>query len=157
VDWDFPAPTQAAPPAVKALEPDHEPLHQANLSSEFIVEQCLIHLGAFAKQDPEAVAWACYDWLQINQAGMPVLPLIDGAAREESRFWAETAHPGELECYALAAIDRLGGMGGFGGGGYALFASRQIKRLAGALFKRMSPGEQAAFAKWIGDQLNERG
>ena len=109
----------------------------------------MIHLGSMAKQDSEAVAWACYDWLQINQAGMPVLPLIDGAAREESRFWAETAHPGELECYALAAIDRLGGMGG----GYALFASRHIKRLVGALWRRMSPGEQSAFAKWATDQM----
>jgi hypothetical protein len=38
-----------------------------------------------------------------------------------------------------------------------MFASRQIKRLAGALFKRMSPGEQAAFAKWIKEQTDERG
>ena len=159
MDWDFPALTPAAAPAAAPQPPIAERHEQVTLPRvpDFIVEQCLIHLGAFAKQDSEAVAWACYDWLQINQAGMPVLPLIDGAAREEARFWAETAHPGELECYALAAMDRLGGMGGFGGGGYALFASRQIKRLAGALFKRMSPGEQAAFAKWIGDQLNERG
>jgi|LauGreDrversion4_2_1035121.scaffolds.fasta_scaffold50845_3 hypothetical protein len=149
MDWDFPAPAPAKP----------EPKPQINLPRvpDFIVDQCLIHLGAFAKQDPEAVAWACYDWLQINQAGLPVLPLVDGAAREDARFWAETAHPAELECYALAAIDRLGGMGGIGSGGYALFASRQIKRLAGALFKRMSPSEQAAFSKWIKEQTNERG
>jgi hypothetical protein len=149
MDWDFPAPAPAKP----------EPKPQINLPRvpDFIVDQCLIHLGAFAKQDSEAVAWACYDWLQINQAGLPVLPLVDGAAREDARFWAETAHPAELECYALAAIDRLGGMGGIGSGGYALFASRQIKRLAGALFKRMSPNEQAAFSKWIKDQTNERG
>lgn len=147
MDWDFPAPAPA------------KPKPQINLPRvpDFIVDQCLIHLGAFAKQDPEAVAWACYDWLQINQAGLPVLPLVDGAAREDARFWAETAHPAELECYALAAIDRLGGMGGIGSGGYALFASRQIKRLAGALFKRMSPAEQAAFSKWIKEQTNERG
>ena len=149
MDWDFPAPAPAKP----------EPKPQINLPRvpDFIVDQCLIHLGAFAKQDPEAVAWACYDWLQINQAGLPVLPLVDGAAREDARFWAETAHPAELECYALAAIDRLGGMGGIGSGGYALFASRQIKRLAGALFKRMSPTEQAAFSKWIKEQTYERG
>lgn len=147
MDWDFPAPAPA------------KPKPQINLPRvpDFILEQCLTHLGAFAKQDPEAVAWACYDWLQINQAGLPVLPLVDGAAREDARFWAETAHPAELECYALAAIDRLGGMGGIGSGGYALFASRQIKRLAGALFKRMSPAEQAAFSKWIKEQTNERG
>lgn len=156
MDWDFPAPVRnATPPVAVELEP--EPLRRTNLSPGFIVEQCFAMFSALEKEDSEAVAWACYDWLQINQAGLPVLPLIDGAAREEARFWAETAHPAELECYALAAIDRLGGMGGFGGGGHALFASRQIKRLAGALFKRMSPSEQAAFAKWIGEQVNERG
>ena len=117
----------------------------------------MIHLNAFAKQDGEAVAWACYDWLHANEAGLPMVSLVDGAAREDARFWAETAHPAELECYAMAAMDRLGGMGGLGGGGYALFASRQIKRLAGALFKRMSPAEQDAFSKWIRDQTNERG
>lgn len=114
---------------------------------------CLAYLNAYAVQDAEAVAWAAYDWLQINQAGLPYLPIVDGTAREDARFWAETATPAELECYALAAVDRLGGMSG----GHALFASRQIKRLAGALFKRMSPQEQAAFARWIGEQVNERG
>jgi hypothetical protein len=149
MDWDFPAPV--------AEKPKQAPVRPAQVDLprvlDYIVEQCLTHLGAFAKQDPEAVAWACYDWLQINQAGLPVLPLIDGAAREDARFWAETAHPAELECYALAAIDRLGGISS----GHAMFASRQIKRLAGALFKRMSPGEQAAFAKWIKEQTDERG
>ena len=149
MDWDFPAPV--------AEKPKPTPVRPAQVNlprvPDYIVEQCLTHLGAFAKQDPEAVAWACYDWLQINQAGLPVLPLIDGAAREDARFWAETAHPAELECYALAAIDRLGGISN----GHAMFASRQIKRLAGALFKRMSPGEQAAFAKWIKEQTDERG
>lgn len=152
MDWDF-----AAPVAEKPTSPDRQAQVVLPRVPDYIVEQCLSHLGAFAKQDPEAVAWACYDWLQINEAGLPILPLVDGAAREDARFWAETAHPAELECYALAAIDRLGGMGGIGSGGHAMFASRQIKRLAGALFKRMSPGEQAAFAKWIKEQTDERG
>jgi hypothetical protein len=149
MDWDFPAPVAEKPKPAPA-RPAQVDLPRV---PDYIVEQCLTHLGAFAKQDPEAVAWACYDWLQINEAGLPVLPLIDGAAREDARFWAETAHPAELECYALAAIDRLGGITN----GHAMFASRQIKRLAGALFKRMSPGEQAAFAKWIKEQTDERG
>lgn len=157
MDWDFPAPTRDAPPAPPKPDPEPDPDPRVQLSPEFIVEQCLISLGIFAKQDPEAVAWACYDWLHMNEAGLPVLPLVDNAAREDARFWAQTAHPAELECYALATIDRLGGMGGISGSGYALFASRQIKRLAGALFKRMSPAEQAAFAKWIiKEQADER-
>ena len=151
MDWDFPAPA-----ARDAPTPRHEQVTLPRVP-EYIVEQCLTHLNAFAKQDSEAVAWACYDWLHANEAGLPMVSLVDGAAREDARFWAETAHPAELECYALAAIDRLGGMGGIGSGGYALFASRQIKRLAGALFKRMSLSEQAAFSKWIKEQTNERG
>lgn len=153
MDWDFPAPTRDAPPVAKAPDPEPEVQRPTKLTPEFIVEQCLIMFLALAKEDPEAVAWACYDWLHVNGAGLPLVSLIDNAAREDARFWAETAHPAELECYALAAIDRLGGISN----GHAMFASRQIKRLAGALFKRMSPGEQAAFSKWIKEQTNERG
>jgi hypothetical protein len=154
MDWDFPAPTRKAPVDEKQKpDPGLEAPRQTKLTPEFIVEQCMIMFLALANENSEAVAWACYDWLHINQAGLPILPLIDGSAREDARFWAETAHPAELECYALAAIDRLGGISN----GHAMFASRQIKRLAGALFKRMSPGEQAAFAKWIKEQTDERG
>ena len=153
MDWDFPAPIRDTPPVAKVPDPEPEVQRPTKLTPEFIVEQCLIMFLALAKEDPEAVAWACYDWLHVNGAGLPLVSLIDNAAREDARFWAETAHPGELECYALAAIDRLGGISN----GHAMFASRQIKRLAGALFKRMSPGEQAAFSKWIKEQTNERG
>lgn len=118
-----------------------------------VAQRAVQELDIWAQHDAEATAWAAYDWLHMREAGLPMLSLVDGKAREDARFWAETAHPAELECYALAAVDRLGGISG----GHALFASRQIKRLAGALFKRMSPQEQAAFGKWIGDQINERG
>ncbi len=99
------------------------------------------------EHDPGATAWAAYDWLQTVEAGLPYLSLIEDTARQDARFWAETATPAELECYALAACDKLSGATG-----HALFASRQIKRLAGALFRRMSPSEQAAFTKWINEQ-----
>jgi hypothetical protein len=129
-DPDFPAPVRPARPA-------------------HIVSQAVVYLDTLAEQDPEAVAWAAYDWLNIRAAGLPLLPLIDGTARDDARFWAETANPSELECYALAAVDRLGGVSG----GHALFASRQIKRLVGALWRRMSPSEQSAFVKWAADQM----
>lgn len=119
----------------------------------YVAQRAVQDLDGWAEYDKEAAAWAAYDWLHMREAGLPLVAMVDGKAREDARFWAETAHPGELECYALAAMDRLGGISG----GHALFSSRQIKRLAGALFKRMSPQEQAAFAKWIKDQLDERG
>jgi hypothetical protein len=116
-----------------------------------VAVRAIQELDIWAEHDAEAVAWACYDWLHMREAGLPTLSLVDGKAREDARFWAETAHPAELECYALAAMDRLGGISG----GHALFASRQIKRLVGALFKRMSPGEQKAFTAWAAKQIED--
>jgi hypothetical protein len=96
-----------------------------------------------------AVAWACYDWLHVNSAGAPYLPMVDGNAREDARFWAETAQPQELECYALAAMDKLRAHN-------APFVSRQIKRLVAALWARMSPSEQEAFLKWLANGLGDK-
>jgi hypothetical protein len=94
-----------------------------------------------------AVAWACYDWLHVNSAGAPYLPMVDGNAREDARFWAETAQPQELECYALAAMDKLRAHN-------APFVSRQIKRLVAALWRRMAPSEQKAFVEWLVKDLS---
>lgn len=124
-----------------------------------IVGEAMAYMNIMARDDPGAVAWACYDWLQINDAGLPYLPIVEQGARDDARFWAETATPPELECYALAACDRLAGISSGTGlsGGHAMFASRQIKRLAGALFRRMSPKEQTAFAGWINGQIGDQG
>jgi len=104
-----------------------------------------------AKVDRQAAQWAAYDWLQDDEGGLPYAALIDNNAREDARFWAETANPAELEAYALAAVDRLAGMSG----GYAMFATRQMKRLAGALFRRMSPDEKRAFVNWVNGQVQD--
>ena len=154
LDDDFPPPPQNVRDApVSAGVADYLESYFASpefaaVKRDHVVNRAFAVLNGLAKHDAEAVGWACYGWLQVNEAGFPLVPLADGRAREEARFWAETAQPHELECYALAAMDRLGGMSG----GSALFASRQIKRLAGALFRRMHPDEQAAFKKWIEGQ-----
>jgi hypothetical protein len=151
-DDDFPPPPHVVAAPISADVADRaESIDLTQIKGEYVINAAFDRLGSLAAMSAESVAWACYDWLQIHEAGMPYVQIIEGNAREDARFWAETATPPELECYALAALSRLGGMGG----GQALFASRQIKRLAGALFRRMSPDEQAAFAKWIGDQINE--
>lgn len=90
---------------------------------------------------PDGAAWGAYDWLQTTSYGLPYVSMIEEAARDDARFWAETASPAELECYALAALDKLA---------TAPFASRQIKRMIAALWGRMSPNEQQAFKAWIG-------
>jgi hypothetical protein len=103
-------------------------------------ERGMTYLSACATVSPEGTAWAAYDWLQINDAGLPYVALLDGAAREDARFWAETASPSELQAYALAALDKLS---------VSPFTSRHIKRLVAALWGRMSPAEQQAFKGWI--------
>jgi hypothetical protein len=104
----------------------------------------LRYLAACATVSPEGASWAAYEWLHVSgSAGMPPLALVDSAAREEARFWAETASPAELECYALAALDRLRG---------GPFAARHIKRMVAGLWGRMSPAEQEAFKAWIAKQ-----
>ena len=76
----------------------------------------------------------------MHSAGLPYVSLVDTAAREDARFWAETASPSELASYALAALGRMAP---------GPFVSRQIKRMVAALWSRMSPTEQQAFKAWI--------
>lgn len=123
-DPDFPAPV-----------PDYRKERLETAS-----ERGIAYLNACATVSPEGAAWSAYDWLQINSAGTPYVALVESAAREDARFWAETASPAELECYALAALDRMTP---------APFVSRQIKRMVAALWARMSPTEQQAFKAWI--------
>lgn len=157
IDPDFPPP----PPHVQ-IGAELDDIHKARVAYEaspdfaqvksgHVIDRAFHALNGLASHDSEATAWATYGWMQCNEAGMPWISALESNTREDARFWAETATPPELECYALAAMDRLGGMSG----GQALFASRQIKRLAGALFRRMSPAEQAAFANWISEQMKD--
>lgn len=128
-----------------SLDPDFAP-PAPDYSAERMgaaTERGIAYLNACATVSPEGAAWAAYDWLQVHAAGLPYVSLVDNAAREDARFWAETASPAELECYALAALDRLAP---------APFASRQIKRLVAALWGRMSPAERQAFKEWITKQ-----
>ena len=107
-----------------------------------VTEAALGRLNTLGQIDPQGVAWAAYDWLQMNDAGLPYVPLLEDNARENARFWAETATPAELECYALAAMDRLSSVN-------AIFTSRQIKRLFGALWKHMTDEEKQVITAWI--------
>ena len=78
-------------------------------------------------------------WLEDRGAGVPGVALLQEQVRSDALFWAEVASPPELEAYVVAGITRLGAVN---------FASRQIKRLVGMLWRRMTPDEQAAFLAW---------
>lgn len=157
-DDDFPPPRQAVaeprPDASQHARDDFEVWsdQQSTAHHAHIVKTTLDHLDALATHDADAVSWACYDWIQINKAGLPVVPVLENGIRDEARFWAETASSPELECYSLAAMDKLGSAN-------PMFTSRQIKRLVGALWRRMAPSEQAAFRTWVNKQgdTDERG
>lgn len=153
-DADFPAPRRAvAEPRPNVAPKETAPRddleiwsdQQATAHHAHIVKTTMDHLDALATHDANAVSWACYDWIQINAAGLPVMPFLEDSVRDNARFWVETASPPELECYALAAMDKLGSAS-------PMFASRQIKRLVGALWRRMAPSEQAAFRAWVNKQ-----
>jgi hypothetical protein len=114
---------------------------------DYSAERCEAALGrgtqfleACATVSSEGAAWAAYNWLHVNSAGLPYIPMIEDAVRDDARFWAETASPAELQAYAIAVFDRLGG---------SPFLSRHIKRMVAGLWRRMSPTEQAAFLEWI--------
>jgi len=111
-----------------------------------ITQTAMTCLDTLAIGSSDFAAWGAYAWLQNNEAGMPYVALLEDNARQDARFWAETASLAELECYFLASADKLAGPD-------PLFSSRQIKRLSGALWRRMSPKEQAAFVGWITGQL----
>lgn len=168
-DDDFPPPQRVA---IEGIAHGLDMIDAYLASPEFqeikrdnVMSSAFSKLNTLAAHDADATAWAAYGWLQNASAGMPYLPGLEQGARDDARFWAETATPPELECYALAACDKLSGMASGDGmsSGHALFAGRQIKRLAGALWRRMSPLEQKAFLGWILDQIeqgagkNERG
>jgi hypothetical protein len=110
-----------------------------------VTEAALGRLNTLGQIDAQGVAWAAYDWLQMNEAGLPYVPLLEDAARQNALFWSETATPAELEAYTLAAIDRLSDVS-------AIFTGRQIKRLVAGIYKRMSPDEREAFKGWIAKQ-----
>lgn len=123
-----------------------DPATQTDPIASFITQEALGFLVNAARGDAQAVSWAAYDFLQgPGSHGLPMVSIIDGSARDDARFWAETASPAELECYSLAAMDRLASTN-------APFASRQIKRLVASLWRRLSPDEKTAFVMWLHGQ-----
>lgn len=113
-----------------------------NDRADVAATQALTYLGACANAHDDATAWAAWAHLQDRSAGMPHVAHSTQRAREDARFWAETAQPIELECYMLAASDKLAENG-------SLFHGKQIKRLVAALWDRMSPDEQRAFLLYL--------
>jgi hypothetical protein len=122
-------------PDFPATAPDH-----AQLRRDVACEGGLTYLDACATVSPEGAAWAAWQFLDSQSAGIPWVPMVLDLVRSDAQQWAEMAAPDELQAYAVAAMDRLAP---------GPFTSRQIKRLVAALWRRMSPEEQSAFKAWI--------
>lgn len=105
-----------------------------------IAEQVWSCLNIYSREDRDMTVAMATAWLDQNGAGHPDVPLFQEKVRSDALFWAEVASPGELEAYVVAGIDRMKG---------TVFGGRQMKRLAGTVWRRMSPGERAEFMEWI--------
>ncbi len=115
-------------------------LHMLPHVQEAVVQETFARLSGLAKVDRDAALWAAAAWLEANGAGTPYLDMVAGGCRDSARFWAEVAHPHEVEAYVVAGIDRVNG---------TAWGSRQIKRLAGIIWKRMAPAERRAYVEWM--------
>ena len=95
------------------------------------------------RHDAELCIGTASAFLEQHSAGVPDVPLFQEQVRKEALFWASIASPHELEAYAVASMDALVG---------STMASKQIKRLAAAAFRRLSPSDKASFKGWINTQ-----
>jgi hypothetical protein len=116
-----------------------------DVRAEVAFSEAIRHIVACAKASPDGAMMACQAWIETHGAGIPQVALIAESARSEARFWADTASPIELECYMVAAVDRLASLASMAHG-------RQIKRLIAALWARMSPDERKGFLLWVKQQ-----
>ncbi len=110
---------------------------------DYVAANAFGHLELMADASATGAAWGAWNWLSEAKAGLPLVPLVEEAVRQEALMWAEMATPPELQAYVVAGIDALAP---------GPFSSRQIKRLVAALWGRMTPDEQEAFKGWINER-----
>ena len=109
---------------------------------ETAMEYALEHLARAEAANSDGARMAATAWLHDRSAGYPQVQLMLEDTRNDAAFWADTANVVELECYMIAASNRLRDLSD-------MFHGRQIKRLVAALWQRMSPDEKKAFLEWI--------
>lgn len=117
----------------------NEPDAIKNYRSMAVMEWIVSNLDRLAKLDIAATQYGCAYWLEMQGNGIPLISMVAESACDDARFWAGCASPHELEAYAVAISDEIK---------QNLFGSRQIKRLAASIYRRMSPDERLAFMEW---------
>lgn len=94
---------------------------------------------ALSDLDPQEDAQICCAMLDEIVAGMPQLDPW-GDIRTDAAFWADTAHPAELEAYFAAALRRLG---------ECARGKKMRKRVFKELWRSFIDAERAAFLKHV--------
>ncbi|MGB3317285.1 MAG: hypothetical protein WBB85_23100 [Albidovulum sp.] len=89
--------------------------------------------------DPADAAMICCSYLEEYGAGDPVHTAF-GDIRADAEFWADCAHPAELEHYFAASMKRLGSM---------VQGIKARKRLIVALWASLSDQDRVAFLSRI--------
>ncbi len=105
-----------------------------------IANQLWACLNVFLREDRDTAIAVAAAWVEANGSGHPDVPLFQEKVRSDALFWAEAASPPEVEAYVVAGIDRMKN---------TAFGGRQMKRMAGTIWRRMSPKERAEFQEWI--------
>lgn len=96
-------------------------------------------LSVVRPQDAPEVCELLAGWLEENGAGSPRLDVF-GDVREDARFWADQAHPAELEAYVAAGLRRIE---------RTQFAQGARKRLLVALWEAMGERDRRRFIRRV--------
>ncbi|MFC3613561.1 hypothetical protein ACFORG_07290 [Lutimaribacter marinistellae] len=94
---------------------------------------------ALTDLDPQDAAQICCAVLDEVAAEMPDLDPW-GSIRSDAAFWADLAHPAELENYATFALRKLG---------QRALGKQMRKRLFKELWRSFTDAERAAFLKHV--------
>lgn len=94
---------------------------------------------ALTDLDPQDAAQICVAVLDEAAAGMPGFDPW-GDIRADAAFWADVAHPAELEIYAAVAMQKLG---------QRSLGKQMRKRLFKDLWRSFTETERAAFLRHV--------
>lgn len=105
------------------------------LAGEFLSRLALI--------DPAAAGALSSATLDDVSVGTPGVAFDDAGLREQAEFWADTAHPREVEVYFAACLKRLQSQS---------IGLRGRKRLFAELWETFDPAERRAFVRRVDPQ-----
>ena len=95
-------------------------------------------LGDMWQKNPKVTAQVTSAFLDETGAGLPEHGYVS-EMRNDARYWADTAHPHEIECYVAAGLECAKD---------TPFGPRMRKRMIGTMWRKMTAAERAEFLEW---------